>query len=262
MAHTKVIPIPVLGRRNVNAYLLLGRKAILVDSGVPGSDTKILARIAEHGVAPADVSAIVITHAHIDHFGSTAELHQATGAPVIAHAADLGPYSTGRIREPYLPTGGFGRFLSRLEAFHVTAEPFRPQLLLDGPASLHDYGVDARVLPTPGHTPGSVSVLTDDGDLLAGDLIAGSFLGLLSRRPANPPFHDDPAGNLASLRAMLALNPTALHVGHGGPLDPGRVRRWAVGEQERLQRLARRGRLQVRVTDDDPLGDPVTSRAI
>ena len=260
MAHTTVIPIPVLGRRNVNAHLLLGRKAVLVDSGVPGSAAKILARIGEHGVAPTDISAIVITHAHIDHFGSTAELHRATGAPVMAHAADLGPYTTGRIREPYLPTGGFGRLLSRLSAFHVTAEPFHPQLLLNGPVRLHDYGVDARVLPTPGHTPGSISVLTDAGDLVAGDLIAGSFLGLLSRRPANPPFHDDPAGNLASLLAMLALNPAALHVGHGGPLDPQRVRRWAEGEQKQLDRLARRGRLRIRDADHDPLAESVASR--
>jgi len=76
-------------------------------------------------------------------------------------------------------------------------------------------------MPTPGHTAGSVSVLTDTGELIAGDLVANSFMGLIPGRPANPPFHDDPRGNLASLHQMLALKPTTLHVGHGPALDPG-----------------------------------------
>lgn len=260
MAHTQVIPIPVLGKRNVNAHLLLGRAPVLVDTGVPGSGAKILKRIAEHGIDPGDVAAIVVTHAHIDHFGSAAELHRATRAPILAHRADAGQYAAGRIREPYLPTGRFGRILNRLPAFHAEAEAFVPQLLVDGPSDLHDFGVEARIMPTPGHTAGSISVLTDAGDLVAADLIAGSFLGTLARRPANPPFHDDPAGNLASLQTMLALNPTAIHVGHGGPLDPDRVRRWATAEEVRLGRLAERGRLRTRLeetmhdrgADDEP----------
>ncbi|AUY52632.1 MBL fold metallo-hydrolase [Streptomyces sp. CB01881] len=246
MAHTTVVPVPVMGKHNVNAFLLLGRRAVLVDTGIPGSGAKILARIAEHGIEPGDVSAIVITHAHIDHFGSAAELRRATGAPVVAHIADIGPYTTGRIREPYLPTGRFGRFLDRLDAFHEHAEPFRPDLLVDGPTTLYEHGVDARIMPTPGHTAGSMSVLTDAGDLVAGDLVATSFLGTARRRPANPPFHDDPVGNLASLRAMLGLKPTTLHVGHGGPLDPARVECWAAREQHRLDRLAARGLLHTR----------------
>jgi glyoxylase-like metal-dependent hydrolase (beta-lactamase superfamily II) len=246
MAQTTVVTVPVLGRRNVNAHLLVGRRPILVDTGVPGSTAKVLKRIAEHGIGPGDLAAIVVTHAHIDHFGSAAELHRATGAPIIAHTADAAQYAAGRIREPYLPTGALGRILNRLPAFHVHTEPFTPQLLLNGTAALHDFGVDARIMPTPGHTAGSISVLTDAGDLVAGDLVAGSFLGVLRHRPANPPFHDDRVGNLASLRAMLALNPTTLHVGHGGPLDPERVRRWAQAEQEHLRHLAQHGRLQTR----------------
>ncbi|CAM5655279.1 MBL fold metallo-hydrolase [Streptomyces avidinii] len=81
---------------------------------------------------------------------------------------------------------------------------------------------------------------------MAGDLVANSFMGLIPGKPANPPFHDDPLHNLASLRAMLALDPTKLHVGHGVPLDPERVRRWAEREQRRLTGRANRGRLRSR----------------
>ncbi len=84
MSRTKVVPIPVLGRHAVNAYLLLGRRPVIVDAGTPGSGRKIYDRITAHGVDPTDVSLIVLTHGHIDHFGSAAELHRLTGAPAPA----------------------------------------------------------------------------------------------------------------------------------------------------------------------------------
>ncbi|MGA5036950.1 MBL fold metallo-hydrolase [Streptomyces capoamus] len=255
MSRTKVIPIPVLGRHAVNAYLLLGRHPVLVDAGTPGSGRRITEQVAAHGVDPRDVRLVVVTHGHIDHFGSAAELRRLTGAPIAAHAADLGPYRTGRVREPYLPTGPMGRLMARHPQLHVQAEPFEPDLLVQGETGLADFGVDGRIIPTPGHTAGSVSVLTADGDLVAGDLIANSFMGLLKGRPANPPFHDDPLANLASLRAMLDLKPVRLHVGHGTALDPGRAARWSAAEQRRLERRAARGRLGVRRQDPD--GKPV-----
>ncbi|MFF9645288.1 MBL fold metallo-hydrolase [Kitasatospora aureofaciens] len=246
MSRTKVVPTPIMGRHNINAYLLLGRRPVIVDAGTPGSGQKILDQVTAHGVDPSDVSLIVITHGHIDHFGSAAELHRLTGAPVAGHIADLGPYRSGRVREPYLPTGPMGRLMARNRKLHARAEPFEPAVLIRGETSLEDFGLAARIMPTPGHTAGSVSVLTDDGDLVAGDLVAGSFMGLIRGKPANPPFHDDPQQNLTSLRRMLALNPTALHVGHGNPLDPDRVRQWANKEHDRLVRLHAAGRLTTR----------------
>ncbi|MEV0535860.1 MBL fold metallo-hydrolase [Kitasatospora sp. NPDC050463] len=173
-----------MGRHSINAYLLLGRRPVIVDAGIPGSGRRIHERITAHGVDPADVSLIVITHGHIDHFGSAAELHRLTGAPLAGHVADLGPYRSGRVREPYLPTGPMGRLIARNPNLHVRAEPFEPAVLVHGETSLEDFGLAARIMPTPGHTAGSISVLTDDGDLVAGDLIAGSFM---ASSPASPP---------------------------------------------------------------------------
>jgi glyoxylase-like metal-dependent hydrolase (beta-lactamase superfamily II) len=255
MPRTKVLPVPVLGRHAVNAYLLLGRRPVIVDAGMPGSARRILEHVTAYGVDPADIALIVLTHGHLDHFGSAAELHRLTGAPVAGHVADLEPYRTGRVRTPYLPNGPMGRLMARNRNLHVQAEPLEPGILVRGETSLDDFGLDARIMPTPGHTAGSVSVLTGTGDLVAGDLVANSFMGLVRGRPANPPFHDDPLGNLASLREMLALDPTRLHVGHGTPLDPDRVRRWAAREGRRLTRLAARGRLTTRADVDTAAPD-------
>ncbi|MFD8142939.1 MBL fold metallo-hydrolase [Streptomyces sp. NPDC059708] len=247
---TRIVPIPVLGRHGINAYLLLGRRPVVVDAGTPGSGRRIHDAIAAHGVDPADLSLIVLTHGHIDHFGAAAELRRLTGAPIAGHEADLGPFRTGRVRTPYLPTGPMGRLMARSAKLRERAEPFEPDLLICGETDLYDYGVAARITPTPGHTAGSVSVLTEQGDLVAGDLIANSFMGLIPGRPANPPFHDDPLGNLASLNRMLDLGPTRLHVGHGTPLEPERVRRWAAREHRRLSRPRTAGRLRTRPATD------------
>jgi hydroxyacylglutathione hydrolase len=163
------------------------------------------------------------------------------GAPIIAHHGDADAYASGHNLAPSIqPTGPFGWLFAKLPAARERTEPFVADIVVDESMSLHDYGVDAQILFTPGHTPGSISVLTEAGELIAADLIAGRFLGAIRRTPANPPFHHDRAQNLASLSAVLALNPAVLYVGHGGPLDPSRVWRWAEREHRKLARGARR----------------------
>ncbi|MGP3949554.1 hypothetical protein [Streptomyces sp. 7N604] len=84
------------------------------------------------------------------------------------------------------------------------------------------------------------------------------LMGLITGRPANPPFHDDPLRNLASLREMLALKPTRLHVGHGTALDPDRVRHWADKEDHRLHKRAAKGRLPRRTEPASSHTQPTT----
>jgi glyoxylase-like metal-dependent hydrolase (beta-lactamase superfamily II) len=237
MSLTTVTPISVVGRGISNAFLVTGDRAVLVDTGVPGAGPKIQSALADHGVGPADISAIVVTHGHIDHFGSAVYLKQLTGAPIIAHQGDVDAYSAGHAVVAFMrPTGAFGWLFAKLPMVRASTDPFIPDIVVDSSISLREFGVDARILYTPGHTPGSISVLTDPGELIAGDLIAGPLLGAINSWPANPPFHYDRVQNLASLDAVLALDPTVVYVGHGGPLDPSRVRRWATREHRRLAR--------------------------
>ncbi|MFJ9683746.1 MBL fold metallo-hydrolase [Streptomyces sp. NPDC101194] len=172
----------------VDAYLLLGRHPVIVDAGTPGSGQLIYDRVVAHGVDPKDVRLVVVTHGPVDHFGSAAELSRLTGAPIAGHIADLGIYRAGGVSEPYLPIGLFGRLFVRTSRARETTEPFEPNVLIRGETRSADFGIEARIMPTPGHTAGSVSVLTDTGDLVAGDLVAircwASSRGVPAIRPS------------------------------------------------------------------------------
>ncbi|CAA9590286.1 MAG: hypothetical protein AVDCRST_MAG18-4959 [uncultured Thermomicrobiales bacterium] len=208
----------------VNAYLVRGRRWVLIDAGAPGDEGRILLAAERHGVRPRDIGLILLTHGHVDHFGAAAALQRATGAPIAVHRADAGyPRNgrnpdmratgfEGRIFRPFLPWSG-----PTLEPDIAFADDFDPA----------PYGLDATVIPVPGHSPGSVAFPLSGGALIAGDLLRGGFLGgrLAPQRP-NPPFYAADRSQLtASLQKVLALPLGTLYVGHGGPLTAAAVRR-------------------------------------
>jgi glyoxylase-like metal-dependent hydrolase (beta-lactamase superfamily II) len=125
---------------------------------------------------------------------------------------------------PLRPTG----FIARIAAPIVQGargEPAHPDLVLDGPRSLADFGIDARVMETPGHTAGSISLILPNGEAIVGDLLMGGFIGGLVRRgvPNVAYFQEDDLDAKRSLRAVLATGARKLYVGHGGPLSAERV---------------------------------------
>src|SRR4051794_40648535 len=74
---------------HVNAYLLdSGAGPVLIDTGFPGDELRILGALAELALAPSRLRAIVLTHAHPDHVGGAAALRATTGAPIHAHPRD------------------------------------------------------------------------------------------------------------------------------------------------------------------------------
>jgi len=208
-----------------NVFLLRGDEgSILVDTGPPGKSDLILGRLGEHGVAPDDIRLILLTHGHTDHFGSAAELRERTGAPVAIHALDADAVRQGIHRPDSLqPTGRLIALLIRIAVLRNLAVPdrapaFEPDIVFEEEFRLDDYGIAGRVLPTPGHTPGSVSVLLDSGEAIVGDMVIGDFLRLL-RRPGPPIVAWDLERNWESVRQLLALSPRIVYVGHGGPFD-------------------------------------------
>jgi len=211
-----------------NVYIIRGRKTILVDTGAPGSTGRILKALEKQTIRPSDISLILLTHAHSDHAGSARDLRDHLRVPIAVHRQDA----------PMLKRGDNGTFVSLgLEA--AISKPFvdRPfpgvdaDILLETPMDLTEFGLDARLLHTPGHSEGSISLLFENGDAVVGDILRGGFLGgvLLPHHPNYPYFLnnlDDKAVLHRSIQHVLDVGAQQLYPGHGGPVSRAAVERW------------------------------------
>jgi glyoxylase-like metal-dependent hydrolase (beta-lactamase superfamily II) len=226
----EVVRIPILPFGLVNAHLVVGASgAMLVDAGLPDTERAVEKALKSRCMGWRDIKLIVITHAHIDHAGNAALLRELTGAPVCAHRGDVQHYRQ-RERMTFCATGTFGRLFFRTGLIQRAYTPFKPDLLLDGRESLDlaPYGIAGRVLPTPGHTCGSLSVALDDGQALVGDLVSsGMLLGgiAMTGTAKRPPFEDDPYQVADELERLAIEGSTTFYMGHGGPLPKPEVLR-------------------------------------
>jgi glyoxylase-like metal-dependent hydrolase (beta-lactamase superfamily II) len=228
LAHTGRTMIQQMNLTIANSYLVRTEKLILIDTGAPGSTRRIVQRLNRLGVAAQDIGLILLTHAHSDHAGSAKALRQLTGAPVAVHQDDAAMLRAGN-NGHMLPVGLEARFS---QAF--VDKPFpalEPDIMLTSSSDLAHYDVQARMLSTPGHTPGSISLIFDSGDAVVGDILRGGLMGgnFLPQKPNYPYFLYDNAHKatlLASIRQVLDAGAKRLFVGHGGPLHRTNVEAW------------------------------------
>jgi hydroxyacylglutathione hydrolase len=176
-------------------------EALVID---PGDEVnRILDLIGRHKLS---VQAIVSTHAHIDHVGGLSKLHRYTGAPVLMHRDDLQLYQGMDVQAAFLG-------VAAPELVSID------HLLAEGDV-LHWGSCEARVIHTPGHTPGSVCLFVpnDNGAiaLAAPQLFAGDtlFAGSIGRTDLWGGSMDQ---IMDSLRGKLMELPdsTIVHPGHG-----------------------------------------------
>jgi hydroxyacylglutathione hydrolase len=202
-----------------NIYLLRERGTVLVDPGGPtngaAGSRKVLSRLG----TPPRLDLMVITHGHFDHVAAAIPLREATGAPVAVHRADAEWLKAGQVVWPSGVTrwGKFARkVLAPLMTPFLRVTAFEPDLALgDDGLDLAPYGVTGRVVYTPGHTPGSVSVVLPSGEAFVGDLamngppmcLTPSF-GIFAHQPELVP---------ESWRQLLALGVRTIYPAHGRP---------------------------------------------
>ena len=207
----RVIPIPM---PTAHAFLIVGERTVLVDSGNPGNEKLILGALEKHNIKPQDLSLILLTHGHWDHLGSAKAIQAVTKTPIALHQADLALARAGQDKlKPY------GFVSSLLEPYFSSKRftPLEPDILLNGTETLETYGVNAKLIETPGHTKGSVSVLLENGEAVIGDVLRGDFV--FENRPNWHFFYDDPSIVRSSIKKLLDLKLTTLFVGHGKPFS-------------------------------------------
>lgn len=195
---------------------------VIVDAGFSNAARDVLQVITQLGRTPRDVRLIFLTHVHMDHVGSAAELRRQTGAPIAMHRADVAKARAGHHALPK-GRGLTGKILEhtfnglRLKFWY---ESFEPDILLDEGDTLNEFGLNARVIHTPGHTLGSLSLALNDGVMLIGDAIINQI------RVGMPLYGEDIELAYDSLRKIHALRPRLLYSGHGAPFSGEDVARY------------------------------------
>ena len=201
-----------------NCYLIKEEGVILVDAGTPNKEKKFLKVLKDLSIEPKDISLILLTHGHWDHIGSVHELKRLTGGEVAInqHEKDW----VEQALKP-LPPGInlWGKILIRLIRISLLSVKFPATsvdlVLKDEEFSLESYGIHGRVLYTPGHSSGSMSLLLDTGDAFVGDLAAN---GLPQRiGPGMSVFAEDISAVKRSWRLLLDRGAKWIYPGHGNP---------------------------------------------
>lgn len=155
--------------RMMNCYLIEGEQgAVLVDTQGE-SQREFLAK----WLGDKNVGLIVLTHGHIDHVANAAYLSEKLDAPIAMHRADLPLLQNNGARKLHASTflGFVVKFFSWF-AMKAKIDPFVPEVFLKEGDTLEDYGINAVVKELPGHTAGSIGLLVDGDQLLAGDAVA------------------------------------------------------------------------------------------
>lgn len=207
-----------------NAILLVDEQIAVIDTGFPGNGELILDYIKNDlGRSPKDLAWLIMTHHHFDHSGTAAELHELTGAPVIAHEGETEPSANGTpllrkaTERQHIPF--WYRWLIQGIRPQQVERPEFPdipvtQMVKDGDVLPILGGV--HVIHTPGHTPGSICLLIENPRaLFLGDSAINN-----TNRLSRPLMWD--RGHRreldASLRSLRSLDAGVALFGHGPAL--------------------------------------------
>ncbi len=202
---------------DVNCYLIkTARGFFLIDSGFPRSRRALEKSLEASGCRPGDLSLILITHGDFDHTGSAAYLRRKyrlenEDLPKIAmHKGDSGMAEKADMFWNRKNPNQLVKILAPLVSGFTRSDRFTPDLYFEDGDDLGDYGLDARIVALPGHSQGSIGILTSRGDLFCGDLLTNDKSG-------PHPGLGDPADFTASIEKLDQYPIETIYPGHGKP---------------------------------------------
>ncbi len=199
----------ILGGFSGNCYLLTTERGFaLIDTGGKFKRGKLEQDLVREGCRPGNLDVIILTHGDFDHTGNCAYLREKYHAQIAMHHDDVGMVERGDMfwnRQ----TGNI--IIRKLVNWFFNIRRFKPDFELDENSDLSQYGLNAKVLYIPGHSKGSIGILTSDKNLFCGDLFTNQ------KKPEPNALVDNFIELNESIDKLKSLDITTVYPGHGQP---------------------------------------------
>jgi hydroxyacylglutathione hydrolase len=210
-----------------NVYVLKDKGVIMIDSGNPKKGKTFLKGLEKAGINPNEIQLIILTHGHWDHIGSAAEIKKLTGAKVVLHQNEK--HWLEESLKP-MPPGitTWGKISTKLFSWTIVPlihiEPTKTDIVLQEETfPLEEYGISGKIVYTPGHSSGSVSILLDSGEAFVGDMAMNKFPLRLS--PGMPIYAEDLQSLFDSWKKLLDEGVKTVYPAHGDPFPADIIRK-------------------------------------
>ena len=215
MLKTEIHRLSIRMQRN-NCYLIKEDGIIMVDAGIPKGGKRLMKWLDSLSINPRDISLLFLTHGHIDHVRSANEFKNLTGCKVAINYREKDWVQKGIVSVP----PGVNLWGKVCSALGTILNPFMKftgtpidVILEDDEYSLESYGIHGRIIHTPGHTSGSMSLLLDTGDAFVGDLAVNGLP--LRIGPGMPEVAEDADSVKNGWRLLLSSGVKQIYPTHG-----------------------------------------------
>jgi len=217
---TQIIPF----KSSLNTcYILKDKGAVLVDGAWPGAAQSFSKLLSDSKIKAKEIQLIILTHGDFDHVGGAKEIQELTGAKIVMHEKDSGNLEKAIFHWPegVTPWGKISRammlpFVKVKGKFSAAKVDMK---LDDEGLSLQEFGIAGKIVYTPGHTYGSISVVLESGDAFVGCLAQNRAPFVF--KPKLPIYAKDLELLKESWVKVINMGASTIYPGHGEsfPID-------------------------------------------
>lgn len=218
-----------LCKRN-NSYVLFDTGgSLIMDKGQNNRRQELIHQLEQAGCYPGNLKAIILTHGDVDHTMNAAYLRDHYQTIIVMHKEDTNLTQNLTVNK-MLSSFQFKSLILKLfflvmqktikkvsENTLKNYESFYPNELIEDGESLLQYGYEGEVIHLPGHTPGSIGILSQDGILIAGDIFSNT------KKPITAINADNFKQLKESIQKLKSKHITTIYPGHGEPFQANRL---------------------------------------
>ena len=205
---------------SVNCYLIETNTGyILIDTGCSNKRKYLEKELENTGCQPGNLKLIILTHGDFDHAGNAAYLRKKFGTKIAMHHDDSGIVERGNMFWNRKKGNILIRMIAPIIFRFGKSKRFKPDFYIEEGHDLSTYGFNAKVIYLPGHSKGSIGILTADADLFCGDLLENR------NKPRLNSIMDDLTAANINIENLNKLSIRTVYPGHGKPFPMELFRR-------------------------------------